>query len=732
MRNKISKKIAKVILSLGMSLIMMLLIPAQILATEKPKEYISEIKMCVKSNADEAKKELEAKGYTVCENDLNKDAGGKEKKVVYLGYKTTKDKNKAITDMKIMDMDGGYSLSDYQKGLQTRRDDLENDVNDLKILIKAYQKRYAEKSEVAIEVHDEMNRFVEDDSKTKMGDYFLKDNLSYEDLNKILLQSSSYIVKILKDDLVIASRDSKSNDWVNDLSKLGLNEEIMYNSGREYSNAANDILSGWKEVSENLRYFMSIIKKCKYKKGSKGIYVNTEKLHKKIESLSENNLLLYTNGENIYNIIRSKTNDGETVKLADKEGIEYMEDIYNSDSLLNFFAMDMESDDFQINMLYPFASLLTETQLAFIRQVGLNDFIVSNNAGIKNIKQSEVKEEEFYKTVNKKLDEGEYIDNTTSELSIYAGVDRRAFCDGGVALTNEAQVLNARTGMSPYVEALMIKESVILLAGAALATLLWFTGTAALKVQIANAAAADTIMLAHSASMCAVEEEFWVYSNTNIVSSFLANQHSFCTAKFYISGNALHAFAIGIVLIVAGIFVGKLIYNYYNREFSEIPELMVDEREDSNGNMGFVYYEIVKDTEGNKNDLNAFKGKKWNALYTTKDDTAGDPITTDIMVKYGDNRVNSGYSAVSHFSEKGAYDLNSNCFESDDNSIYMSFKRDISLNHDASDTASVFGNVQVLSMVSISGFVGLTLGCMSVYAIETRKRRSVKEGGEKI
>lgn len=69
--------------------------------------YISELKLGISKYADKAKEYLRSAGFTnIIDVDLNKDAGGK---YIYLGYKTTKNPDEAITNIEI----SNESISDW-------------------------------------------------------------------------------------------------------------------------------------------------------------------------------------------------------------------------------------------------------------------------------------------------------------------------------------------------------------------------------------------------------------------------------------------------------------------------------------------------------------------------------------------------------------------------------------------------------------------------------------------
>ena len=74
--------------------------------------------------------------------------------------------------------------------------------------------------------------------------------------------------------------------------------------------------------------------------------------------------------------------------------------------------------------------------------------------------------------------------------------------------------------------------------------------------------------------------------------------------------------AIAIALIVAG-FVGiSTWYNYYNPDYTEIPNVLVDVRETDLGDKYIKYTAAKVYGEEEKNaDFNAYEGKEWIALY---------------------------------------------------------------------------------------------------------------------
>ena len=110
-----SNRILLAAVSILLSLLMVFLLPAQKFAAAEKKEtlYVKELRLGYGKNVEEAAKSL--KGYVILKNgdkyaDLNEGSG--KKTVVLMGYKTTAEREEAITDIAAMNMKGGYSFSE--------------------------------------------------------------------------------------------------------------------------------------------------------------------------------------------------------------------------------------------------------------------------------------------------------------------------------------------------------------------------------------------------------------------------------------------------------------------------------------------------------------------------------------------------------------------------------------------------------------------------------------------
>ena len=77
----------------------------------EPVYYVEDVKIYAGEGKSKAKKYFESIGYVAANIDLNADTDtGKD---AWLGYKLTTNKDMAVTDIRLMGMDTGYQLYDY-------------------------------------------------------------------------------------------------------------------------------------------------------------------------------------------------------------------------------------------------------------------------------------------------------------------------------------------------------------------------------------------------------------------------------------------------------------------------------------------------------------------------------------------------------------------------------------------------------------------------------------------
>ena len=135
-------------------------------AAEKDKEldklYIKEVKMFYADSAESAKKLCDAEGFTFCPENLmdtcNTDIQS------YLGYKTTKDKGDAVTDMSLLDMKSShFEEMTYGEYLDKHISDYADKASQAMILVNEYRRQYKAGSPNALIAYDSLNMIYVDE-----------------------------------------------------------------------------------------------------------------------------------------------------------------------------------------------------------------------------------------------------------------------------------------------------------------------------------------------------------------------------------------------------------------------------------------------------------------------------------------------------------------------------------------------------------------------------------------
>ena len=159
--------------------------------------YLSDLKMAEAATADEAKQLLTDAGFTVFDKNLNPGAD----KAVYLGYKKSTNVDDAITDVKVMNMNGGFNISDYETIFEEAMDTYSSEINKLRIAANEFAANYkAGKKEAQLAYRQLNYYYVENDKgvKTYMGDYILNFPTENDDFADILLKGNTNILNNIK------------------------------------------------------------------------------------------------------------------------------------------------------------------------------------------------------------------------------------------------------------------------------------------------------------------------------------------------------------------------------------------------------------------------------------------------------------------------------------------------------------------------------------------------------
>ena len=216
----------------------------------------------------------------------------------------------------------------------------------------------------------------------------------------------------------------------------------------------------------------------------------------------------------------------------------------------------------------------------------------------------------------------------------------------------------------------------------------------------------------------------------------------------------------GALMVLAAVLKGVQIKKYYNRTFTMIPTMIVDEADivtystDDQGNQvksvafdQFAYYEVVKcnrqeigvssDAQGGVDqykewgcgdaaDLNADVGKQWLAMYVNRSQEKGSPILADsLTLQMKSAEMPSDCNGCLHmftFENPVKIDDTAYSFRDDNNGMYLFWKGDEKA-LSSTATASVFN----AGYLALAGIGGLALGIFATTLILLPKLRKKEE-----
>ena len=181
------------------------------------EEYVSEVALVYENSVEEARKAIEGTDWKLFEQDLNPKADYWYDDGVYLIYKTSTNVEDAITDLRVMDMYGGYKVSDYKKQLEETRKEYLDMIADLRVAADEFKTLYESGDEMAALAYRQMNYYKDVKSSNEgtetdmlMGEFFLK-LPSDDQIVQVLLEGNSIIVSNLISLLAIGISGATDN-----------------------------------------------------------------------------------------------------------------------------------------------------------------------------------------------------------------------------------------------------------------------------------------------------------------------------------------------------------------------------------------------------------------------------------------------------------------------------------------------------------------------------------------
>ena len=721
--------------------------------------YLSDLRLVYADSYREAQQILADsafKDYQLLNENLNEGTG---EIGTWLAYQTTTDIEDAITDLAVMQMNGGYEEGNYQQMIQQSLEEYTQFGQIYQQAIEYFVQAYDAGDFLADAAYRQLNLYTtltDEKLGIRIPDYdgelfgdVLYNGIGASDLATIFLQGNSYALQNIRS--LLAMGVSYNEDGSHYLEKVA--QEVSRVEGDPALYAGEDY--------DQLALLIS------------GCVLTFQKMFKELSA--------YEGEMNYYDDQQTELE----MKYAEyKSFADRMREVsYLNGKTLYEFCLGYTLNKQDLSSLYPLAAALNEGQAAMTRVNHYYDVVRYSMSDYPQDVLDEMicEQEELY---------------ADAPFDIYTGVDRSIYY-GSFALTSDAYRADAYTesGFLDYMfreqTALGVSSVVSFAGGTALsiwavrntlaakqaaiqlkqdaATQFAANKAAAIKAaqyakdnvgittgntiaagkasSLGNAAVgygstyddvANALLTKYGANPDLVSQPFFIKMHGLTGKSSLMNETDLAMAKKMneefnralstnqkqtaqalkdaqemtqnvtdvgssVSGATVALYvAGGLLLLYSVISLGLTVGYYYNPTYDDVPVALVDLVETSDGDR-YIKYDVVYEAQDRKGkysagDLNAFEAQRWNALYYTKNYEAGKPLLADeFSFSTSNNKAKTGYTPVHRFGEVVCYDLNKYNFN-DDTSIYLSVKQS------KNDKAAVAQVPQVVGSIFTNGF----------------------------
>ena len=741
--------------------------------------YLSDLRLIYAESFSEAKEILSStdfKDYKLLNENLNE---GTKKIGVWLAYKTTTDIEDAITDLSVMQMDGGYKEGNYQAMIQDSLEEYKEMGKEYEKVIAYFNEAYDADHFPALMAYRQLNlytiktvgidqKYVPDFEGELLGDIFY-DGIDGTELATMFMEGNTYVLNNIRS-----------------LLSMG----VSYNE-------------------DGMTYLEKVAEKAAEMEADADAFEEDDRDYDELAALMDPSILILKDMFHEFAFYEKDLNFEDT-EIADEE-LKYAEHKtfanmmravdYLDGKTLYDFVLGYTSNKSNYSNLYPLVAALNDGQEVMTKLACYYDVV--------RYSMSDYPEEYLESEVEKLEDV--YGENP---FNVYEGVDRSVF-KGTFSLTTNAYRADAYTDTNKLADAFFggwqntLMTSIDIGVGAGgIGFMIWGAfekkaenaaavaakndaiekATALYNSKMADAVnvvgtktlAADpstsiqdlvnswvtkylpdtnTAGMSFSAKFSALKASYndvWPqmtvdeYTKLKSVDSLVANaEKQFKTDNsLVVSEQAREAttgqlatstvlFIVGgIMLLYSAMMIGCTVHDYYYPDYADIPLSMVDLRETTHGDR-YIKYDVVREAEEQKDgvcaagDLNGFEAQRWNALYYTKSYEAGKPLLADeFVVSTSNNKAKAGYTPIRRFGEEVCYDLNKYNFSDKSPSIYLSVKQSKNDKAAVADVPKVVGSIFGSGLWMLFGGVGALVGVggtLGAQALLKKKRAAQKE-----
>lgn len=684
--------------------------------------YLSDVKLFYSdSGSSDAKNRCEKEGYTFVNSDLNK---GTAQNYVYIGYKTTTNRDMAITDIRMLGMGRDYYLYNYNQIIDYLKKSNEGTAQTMYEAANAFAKNYKAGSPKAKDAYEGLNLFYVGNESTKFGDYILAGKANIDFFTQMIVKSSAGIIsavmvflnsgiapfkneqqvneqneKLIRDMAVISGNDTPEEtaaevpqtlpdstdnttqpadetkgtadgqDTVNWAEALAVNPlwDIINNSDittaekNELHKMYNDDA---RAVFTRIQEFTTLYENAKARNPE---YVSG-KLSTNVDITEES-----TTDDVIKEMDNLKIEDGDALYLAAFDTLNQYKANGNTNLGDWIISMGLQtSDEVDIMQLYPMIDTLGEEQAGLIGFVGFLG--AASNTG-ENQRSEEMAEtiddvKAAIKDYNKKdcisIFEASEEDIENAYLAYTSDAVRKSTANNSIGRKTSAEIMDEK--LNEVIEMINLISCIAFVA----------VYVVQMGFMFASMALAATAACATATAVC---------------TSIAAGASAVCSFLGWIG---LAIMITTIKMMIANWVVEQIKKLFPTTQHSTFPDYVFDAADTKDGVIT-VKYKAVRDQDGKVGDLNGYKQAAWALLAYTVDPAVGSPIRADdagniFKVVYGSSSIQKGYDCVNFFGERNPGNANYKTGYDTVSGIYISYKTEQSLTETDTPTAPAEGS----------------------------------------
>ena len=632
----------------------------------RAEEYLSDVALVYEDSVEAVKAKIAGTEWKLFEQDLNPNADFLIDDGVYLVYKTSTNVEDAITDLRVMDMYGGYVTTNYQKELEETRSQYLEAVGELRAAASEFKTRYDADDEMAQIAYRQMNYYKDiGGTDLPMGEFFLhlpKDN----EIVQVMMEGNTMIVFNLVSLLAVGISGAEEGTLESEIAEMYAIKDTL--TDEEFYDATLKLEEMFATIKTKLLRYDAL----------------SEKYDIDDEEMTEEE----------YSFIAGYVTIAELLKKT----------AYGDTTLAEFLKGNWETKD-----LYPIVAAFTPGQRA-LAEMGQLETVLKYASPTKPI-------EELYATLDEMEAGMKDEDGSLPLYDVYTGVDREIF-KGDFAMTNAAERQQAITGET------------------------WDWGSAATRsrgVAIAYIAASvvDAALIG-TASGIAIKTAILKKSSDSVIMDsvlgLIDGEKRFVafTTKWSGVGKLCTVGAIALTLIILGAYGISTVYNYYNPDYLEIPNTLIDVRESDLGDR-YVKYTAAKVLGAEAEmqaDFNAYQGKEWVALYYTKDANAGNCLLAKFVHSDSNATIARRHQGISMFGEDEAFNLNSHVYNKNAPGVYVTIRYSTAKKA-AEDMPAVVGSMFATgALYALTTLAGAGVGVGATLLVVKAKRKKEETPSE--